>query len=194
MWGRGPRGNNAACSALCRLSVTAAATYKQIGPFWCWFPGGWVCVHSRTLWVSPVNSPVRLGVSPTTATKPTSFYREVWRLYFPILEPWVARTVSLPTCFSWFIHMQMWDHPVHQPPYYCDSSPPRLPISAPPTGLNECFFFNSLVGKLPYSSISWPFWLGVFLFIFKCVVFLFVVKRGTVYLAMPPSWPGVQDL
>ena len=32
------------------------ATHKQIGPFWSWFPGGWVCVHSRTLWVSPVNS------------------------------------------------------------------------------------------------------------------------------------------
>ena len=116
------------------------------------------------------------------------FQSEVLRLYFPMLEPWVAQSVSLPSCSSWFIHMQMWDHPVHQPPYYCDSSPPRLPISAPPTGLNECFFFNSLVGKLPYSSISWPFWLGVFLFIFKCVVFLFVVKRGTVYLAMPPSW------
>ena len=30
------------------------------------------CVHSRTQWVSPTNSPVRLGVSPTT-TIPTGF-------------------------------------------------------------------------------------------------------------------------
>ena len=38
----------------------------------------WVCVHSRTLWVSPINSPVRWGVSPATET-PTSFlYQRFW--------------------------------------------------------------------------------------------------------------------
>ena len=31
-------------------------------------PCGSVCVHSRTLWVSPINSPVRLTVSLTTTT------------------------------------------------------------------------------------------------------------------------------
>ena len=36
-------------------------------------PGRCVCVHSRTLWVSPTNSPVRLGVS--AATTPTGFFR-----------------------------------------------------------------------------------------------------------------------
>ena len=41
-----------------------------VGPFWCWFSGGWFCVSSRTLWVSPMNPPVRLGVSPV-ATTPT---------------------------------------------------------------------------------------------------------------------------
>ena len=46
MWGRGPRRNNATCSALDWLSVTSPATHKQIGSFWCWFLGGWVCVHS----------------------------------------------------------------------------------------------------------------------------------------------------
>ena len=54
------------------LSVTSPAICKQIGPFWCWFLGGWVCVHSETLWISPKNSPVRLGVSPA-ATTPTGF-------------------------------------------------------------------------------------------------------------------------
>ena len=38
--------------------------------------GGWVCACSRTLWVSPMNSPVRLGVSPTAATTPTDFYSQ----------------------------------------------------------------------------------------------------------------------
>ena len=31
-------------------------------------PSGWACVHSRPLWVSPMNSPVRLGVSPEAST------------------------------------------------------------------------------------------------------------------------------
>ena len=43
--------------------------------FWCWFQGGWVCVHSSSLWVSSRNSPVRLGVSLAAAT-PTSFYSQ----------------------------------------------------------------------------------------------------------------------
>ena len=59
---------------LCHLSVTSPATCKCIGPFWCWFPGGWVCVCSRTLWIPPKDSPVRLGVSLATTT-PSDFYR-----------------------------------------------------------------------------------------------------------------------
>ena len=39
------------------------------------------------------------------------------------------------------------------------SSPPRLPVSTPPTGLVECFFFISLVVGLPFSSIFCQFWL-----------------------------------
>ena len=37
--------------------------------------------------------------------------------------------------------------------------PAQLPISTPPTGLDECFFFISLVVGLPYSSVSCQFWL-----------------------------------
>ena len=58
----------------------------------------------------------------------------------------------------------MWDHPVHQP----------LPVSAPPTGLDECVFFNSLVVVLPYSLIFWQFWL---FFVFKIDVVLFRCAR-----------------
>ena len=39
MWGRGLRGNKAACLALALLSATSFATPKQIGSFWWWFPG-----------------------------------------------------------------------------------------------------------------------------------------------------------
>ena len=62
-------------------------------------------------------------------------------------------------------------------------------ISAPPTGLDECFIFNSSVVGLPYSSIFWQFWLFlVFKFV---VVLLLVAQRGKVHLPMPTSWLGV---
>ena len=82
MWGRGLRGNSAACSTLCWFSVTPPATHKQTGPFWCCFPGGWVWVHSRTLWVSPMNSPMRLGVSPAVST-PTGVFNQRFEALFP---------------------------------------------------------------------------------------------------------------
>ena len=60
-------------------------------------------------------------------------------------------------------------------------------MSTLPTGLDECFFFNSLVVRLPYSSIFCQFWL---FFVFKfVVVLLLVVRGGTVCLPTPPSWP-----
>ena len=52
-----------------------STTNKQIGPSWCWFRGVWLCVNSRTLLVSPMNSSVRLGVSLATST-PTGFYSQ----------------------------------------------------------------------------------------------------------------------
>ena len=121
------------------------------------------------------------------------FQSEVLRLYFPMLEPWVARSVSLPSCSSQFICTQMWDCLLcQQPPGLvlqtlpcCESSLPQLPVSTAPTGLYECFFFNSLVVGLPHSSIFWQFWL---FFVFKFVVLILVVQGGKVYLPMPPSW------
>ena len=148
-------------------------------------------VYLRTLWVFTMNSPVRLGVSPSTAL-PTGFLQPgILKPYFPELEPWVSHSVSLPSCSSWFIYMQMWDYPVHQPPPCCESSLPQLPISAPPTSTDECFFFNSLVIRLPYSLIFWQFWL---FFVFKFVVVLFLVVQAVkVYLPTPPSWPEVSQ-
>ena len=106
---------------------------------------------------------------------------EVLRLYFPALEPWVAWSVSLPSCSSRFIGTQMWDRLVCLPlpcspglllPPCRASSPPLLPVSTPPASLDECFFFNSLVLRLPYSSI---FWQLLLFFVFKFVVVLVLV-------------------
>ena len=65
----------------------------------------------------------------------------------------------------------------------------QLPVSAPPTSLDECFCFNSLVVALSYILIFCQFWV---FFVFKfVVVLLLVVQGGTVCLPMPPSWPEV---
>ena len=65
----------------------------------------------------------------------------------------------------------------------CCESSAQLPISAPPTGLDECFLFNSLVIGLPYSSVVWQFWF----FVFKFVIFLLVFRGGTACLPTLPS-------
>ena len=78
MWGRGPIGSNGACSTLCQISVTSPTTHNQIGPFWCSFLGGWPWVCSRTLWVSPTNSPVKVGVFPADASTPQGVQLVVW--------------------------------------------------------------------------------------------------------------------
>ena len=120
------------------------------------------------------------------------FWSEILMLYLPALEPWVAWSVSLLSFSSQFIHTEMWNCPVCQPPSCRESSLPWLPFCAPPTGLGECFFFNSLVVRCPYSSIFCHFWL---FFVFKFVVVpLLVVGGGTVYLPAPSSWLKVHFL
>ena len=104
--GEGPTGSNGACSTLCQISITPSATHSQIGPLWCWFLSGWACARSRPPWVSPTNSPVRLGVSPAAASTPTCVFSQRFEAYFPELEPWVTWSASLPRRSSWFICAQ----------------------------------------------------------------------------------------
>ena len=82
-------------------------------------------------------------------------------------DPLVRRPALNPLSHT----SQMWDRLLRQllpalvlqlPPCR-ESSLPWLPISAPPTRLDECFFFNSLVVRLPYSLTFWQFWLFLFL-------------------------------
>ena len=160
----------------CQLSVTSPPTHKQIGPVWYWFLGGWVCVHSRTMWVSPTNPPVRLGVSPAAATPHRCFQSEVWGIISwswspglcslsrsPVFSPSLSACKCGTTCFAscslaWFVSSCLAMSPLHR------SCAPQLPVSAPPTDLDECFFFKSLVVRLTYSWIFCQFW--VFLFSF----------------------------
>ena len=79
-------------------------------------------------------------------------------LGLPATTLWDLLAATLPALFH--NPPRCW---VCQPPPYCKSSPPGLPISAPPTGLDECFFFSSLAVTCPYSSIFCQFWLFLFL-------------------------------
>ena len=91
--GEGPRGSNGACSTLCRFSVTPSVTHNQTGPLWCSFLSGWACAHSRPLWVSPMTSPVRLGVSPAATPTLSGVFNQRFEALFPPL--WTPEVCGL---------------------------------------------------------------------------------------------------
>ena len=133
MWGRGPIGSIGTCSTLCLFSVTPSATHNQIRPHWCCFPSEWVCVRSGTLWVSPKNSPVRLGVSPTAASTPIGVFNQ----WFEALSPH-AVTLGCFVCHP--VHQLLprrpaaaLPTPLHNPPPRCVHQPPPCRKSSPPS-------------------------------------------------------------
>ena len=95
----------------------------------------------------------------------------------------------------WGLLAAAWLAPFHNPPphWVCQlppcrgSFPPQLPVSAPPTGLDECFFFISLFVGLPYSLIFCQFWL---VFVFKLLLSLFWLceEAQCVYLRLHLGW------
>ena len=155
-----------------------------------------------------MNSPVRLGVSPATASTPMGVFNQQFEALFPqagalgcavcfapppFLPVYLCANVGLqglPATTLWGLLAAAWPAPFHNPPPCwvrqlppChESSPPWLPLSAPPTGLDECLFFISLVVGLPYSSIFCQFWL---FFVFKLLSFFWLCKETPcVYLCL----------
>ena len=123
------------------------------------------------------------------------FQLEALRLYFPMLEPWVVWSVSLPRCSSQFI--RMWiaqlarsclSHPVLQTPPCHKSSLPSY------TALPLLLVWMNVSSLTPWlldchRLIFCQFWL---VFVFKfVVVLLLVVRGGTACLPTPPPWPNV---
>ena len=151
MWVRDPKGSNGTCSTLCRFSVTSPATHNQIGPFWCCFLGGWACARSRPLWVSPTNSPVRLGVSPGVASIPTGIFNQRFEALFPgagalgwvvclapppFLPVYLCANVGpqgLPVTTLWGLLAAAWPTPFHNPPPHCVLQPPPCHKFSPPS-------------------------------------------------------------
>ena len=135
------------------------------------------------------NSPVRLGVSLAATSTPTGVFNQRFEALFP-----PAGTLGFTVCFAPLPFL---------PVYLCANVGPRgllavalpalfvpqsaslwvrlhcheshLPISAPPTSMDECFFFISLVVRLPYSSIFCQFWL---FFVFKLLSFLWLCEEA----------------
>ena len=115
--------SNGTCSTLCRFSVTPSLTHNQSGPFWCCFPSGWACALSSPLWVSPMNSPVRLGVSPAPASTSTGVFSQRFEALF--LH---TRTLGCRVCHS--VHQLLPPWPaaalpslLHNPPSRCVCPP-----------------------------------------------------------------------
>ena len=126
------------------------------------------------MWVSPTNSPVRLGVSPAAASIPTGVFNQRFEALFPC-----AGALGCVVCFSPLPFLPECGAAGSASHYLVGSAscslacpvpqsatllgPPAstLPrvLSTPPTRLDECFFFISLVVGLPYRSIFCQFWL-----------------------------------
>ena len=140
------------------------------------------------------NSPVRLGICPPATSTPTGVFSQRFEALFPhagalgsvvcfalplFLPVYLCANVGpqgLPATTLWGLLAASWralfhnlpPRWVHQTPPCWESSLPRLPISTPPTGLDECFFFISLVVRLPCSLMS--VWLC---FVFKLLLSFF---------------------
>ena len=97
-----------------------------------------------------MNSPMSLGVSLTTTTPIGVFSQR-----FEALSPHTG-ALGCVVCVTPQLFLPVYLHVnVGLSPLPATALPPvlsaQLPISAPPTGLDECFFFNSLVVRLIYS-------------------------------------------
>ena len=141
---------------------------------------------------------MRLGVSPIASSTPTVVFNQRFEALFPhagaldcevcfapppFLLVYLCTNVGLqclPATTLWSLLAAVLPVPFHNPPpgWVClllpcrESSPPQLPVSVPPTGLDECFFFISLVVRLPYSSILCQFCLFL-----NCCCFSFGCTR-----------------
>ena len=143
MWERGQRRNDTVCSALAPLSVTSPLPTSKLGPS----GADSLCAFS-----DPVGLSNKLSCEAGSFSHHHTPHRfsqpEVLRHYFPTLEPTLGCVVC-PTPHLFFLIYPHVNVGLPGPLPCCASSPPWLPISAPPTSLDECFFFNSLVAGSP---------------------------------------------
>ena len=137
-----------------------------------------------------MNSSVRLGVSPATAISKGFYGQRFWGFISLCWNPGLhSPSCSLVVPPGLSTHKRgtarstsrCLTHPILQPPPCLEPSPTLLPVSAPPTCLDECFFFNSLVVRLFY-AVRFSGSSGYLLFLNLLLSFFWCVRRQKVYL------------
>ena len=171
MWGLGSK-REQCCLLNSQLSFSHFLCFPQSNwALWCWIPGGWfLCMLSDPVGFSSELSCVARSFSHWHNSH-NFLQPEVLRLFPQRLFPH-AGTLGFAVCLAPHLFL-----PVYPPSLLATALPTQssshclatLHISAPPTNLNEYFFFNSLIVGVPYSSIFWQFWL---FFVSKFVVLL----------------------
>ena len=116
-----------------------------------------------------------------------------------MLDSWIARSISLLSCASWFIWMQMWDHPIFQllPHLVCQLPPasvlqqppcrpsysPQLPISAPPTSLMNISYLTPWLSD--FHTVQFSVSSGCFLFLNLLLSFFWLWEEAQcIYLRL----------
>ena len=118
---------------------------STLGPSGASSLGGWVCVCSTTLWVSPANSPVRLGFSPADISTPRGVFSQWFEALFPH-----SGTLGCAVCH--LVHQLLPHQPDAALPTPFHNPPPCWVRQPPPC--HEC----SLSGCLPLSLL--PVWMN----------------------------------
>ena len=117
---------------------------------------------------------------------PTGVFNRRFEALFPR-----AGNLGCMVCFPPQLFLPVYLHMnvgLHAPPA---NTLPRV-LSAPPTGPDECFFFNSLVVRLPYSLIFYQFWL-FFVFNFLLYFFWLCEEAQCVYLRLHLGWKSSKN-
>ena len=132
-------------------------------------PSVWVCVYS--LGLSNKLFCEAGSFSCCRLNPHRCFQSQILRLYFPALEPSVAWSVAGSTsrCLA---------RPCPPATTLLRVLSTWMLMSTPPTGLDECVFFNFLVVGLPYSLILSV--LVVFCFLNCCCPFFGCLRRHSV--------------
>ena len=131
---------------------------------------------------------------PLPPQSPQVFSIRGLRLYFPALEPWVVRSILLPSCSSQFICTWMWNRPVCKTPPRLSAScclavspPPSCPsLSLLPVWMNV----SSLTPWLSdFHTVLFSVSSGCFLFLNLLLSFFWLCEEAQcVYLCFHLVW------
>ena len=152
-------------------------------PQWRWallvpLPSVWVCVCSRTLWVSPTNSPVRPEFLPLLPQPPQVFSISGLRLYFPVLAPWIVCVTGSASCSLACPAPHLPPHWVLQPPLCRESSPPSC--ASPPLLLGWVSVSSLTPWLSDFHTVRFSVSSGCFMFLNCCCPAFGCLRRHSV--------------